>query len=277
MTEDARGQSPWSSGCGRTRLSVWTCQAEQSADRRYVAGTEADDEGIGLSIAAHAIDAYSWPGATVVDPDCGAGNALVEAVHAGRHVVGMTASARWWRVARGNLSEAKRAGAWPDACVVDAGRGAVRLAGLGWRADLVLTGLRLGRGAGGLGPDSDFESGLRARVRLWTSLLRPGGHAVVIVRPWRSPDGTLLDVPTAVFGAAAGAGLIAVDRCVGMTARIRGDRVVVHASDAERKAVDRARAFGAPIGLAAHHTVVVLRAPDVADRTHDASWERALE
>jgi modification methylase len=76
-----------------------------------------------------------------------------------------------------------------------------------------------------------------------------GGYAVIVLRPWRDPDGTLLDVPTAVLDGAVAGGLILVDRCVALLAE-DGDRVARSAQPG-----------GVPISLVAHHTVLVFRAP----------------
>ena len=64
-------------------LSVWpTGQRDplaQLRDAGCVPGTETDTERIPPAVAAHAIALYTRPGDLVLDPDCGAGTALVEA------------------------------------------------------------------------------------------------------------------------------------------------------------------------------------------------------
>src|SRR5919198_4089671 len=47
------------------------------------------------AVAAHAIHAYTRPGELVLDPMCGIGTSLVEAVHAGRDALGVEYEPRW--------------------------------------------------------------------------------------------------------------------------------------------------------------------------------------
>lgn len=105
-------------------LSVWpTGQHEETTHLHtpgYLPATRTDAERIPPALAAYAISSYSRPGGTLLDPDCGAGTVLVEALRAGRHNVGLTTSDRWWSIARANLTTTKRAGAWPDGTVLDA-------------------------------------------------------------------------------------------------------------------------------------------------------------
>jgi modification methylase len=249
----ARPSSVWLTGQQDART--------QLRDRRYVPGTAGDSELISPAIAAHAIALYSRPGGLVVDPDCGAGTVPTEAVRAGRHSVGFTADPLSWRLARANLSTAKRVGAWPDGRVIEtglSGRLIAREAGLRHRADLILTAVRIPTTSESPSPDSD----LTGRVRIWAELLRPGGHAVILLQPCRSPDGALVDVPSAVLDATTAVGLVPVDRCVAMVAPIRGGRIAVRKSAIGRRAVDGA-VNGRPTASVAHHTVLVLRGPEL--------------
>jgi len=191
----------------------------------YLPGTAADGDGLSPAVAAHAIGAFTRAGDTVLDPDCGAGTVLVEAVRAGCHAVGVTGR-RWWPTARANLSAAKLAGATADGMVLDrrpdrtppADRtgaptaGPAGLVGLTGRVDLVLTAARLRWQPAG--PALDALGDLLDRS---APLLRPGGHAVVVAGPTRRA-GRLLDLPDLLTLAARRAGLIPVDRCVALTA-----------------------------------------------------------
>ncbi len=268
MSPTSRVPPAWLPGSSRVAWSVWPTgecgRVEQLRHRGYVPETADDWRGISPAIAAYAISRYSRPGALVVDPECGAGTVLVEALHAGRHAVGVTASSRWWRVARANVSVAKRAGAWSDGTVVDPGvdsAGMVRQAGLTRRTDLILTTVRLPSLLG----SSRLEPDLVGMARAWTSMLRPGGYAVVVLRPHRLQDGTFVDVAAALSAAAEGNGLVVTDRCVALTAKLRRDRVVPRASIVERETADRMRAAGIPIALVAHRTVLVMRALDLSE------------
>jgi hypothetical protein len=57
------------------------------------------------------IEAYAKPGQLVLDPMCGIGTALVEAVHAGRDAVGVEYEPRWSSLARDNLDRSVDHGA----------------------------------------------------------------------------------------------------------------------------------------------------------------------
>ena len=65
------------------------------------------------AVAAHAITHYTRAGELVLDPMCGIGTTLVEAVHRGRRAVGVEYETRWAQIARANLDLAGpgRAGA----------------------------------------------------------------------------------------------------------------------------------------------------------------------
>lgn len=249
-------------------LSVWpTGQRDplaQLRDTGCVPGTETDTERIPPAVAAHAIATYTRPGDLVLDPDCGAGIVLVEALRAGRHALGLTSRNRWWTLARANVTAAKTAGAWRDGSVLDARPkvlATVRAAGLIGRIGLVLTTLRTADRESS--PDRDpVESALAdlATTLLYCEpLLRSGGHVAVVARPLRHPDGTLVDLTTPLLAAGTSAGLAPVERCIALTARLRGSRLVTRASLAERRAAARARAAGTPTALSAHHEVLVFQ------------------
>lgn len=248
-------------------LSVWpTGQRDPAAQRRdsgCVPGTETDTDQLPPAVAARAIATYTHPGELVLDPDCGAGTVLVEALRAGRHALGLTARHRWWTLARANITAAKRDGAWRDGSVLDARPkvlATIRAAGLVGRVGLVLTALRTPTGDDPTGPDRDpaFDD-LAATMGYCEPLLRSGGHLVVVARPRRHPDRSLADLTTRLIAAGASAGLVPVERCVALTAGLRGNRLITRASFAERRAAACARAEGPPIALTAHHEVLVFQ------------------
>lgn len=70
------------------------------------------------AIACTAISAYTTPGDLVLDPMCGIGATLVEAVHLGRRAVGIELEPRWAGLAEANLTLASAAGARCSAEVV---------------------------------------------------------------------------------------------------------------------------------------------------------------
>ncbi|RSM65001.1 DNA methylase [Kibdelosporangium aridum] len=262
-------------------LSVWlTGQRDPTAQLRdsgCVPGTDADADRIPPAVAAFAITTYTRPGDLVLDPDCGAGTVLVEALRAGRHALGLTAHTRWWTLARANITAAKAAGAWRDGSALDARPkvlATVRAAGLVGRVGLVLTALRtspddLKNRASS--PDRTLESAIAelATTLLYCEpLLRSGGHLVVVARPLRHPDGSLADLTTPLIAAATTAGLVPVERCIALTAGLRGSRLVTRATLAERRAA--ARAAGRPTALTAYDEVLVFQL------AHDAELAAAM-
>lgn len=241
------GQSP--------ALVVWPTggvdRFAQLAAGGYRPGTAADITGIPPVVAAYAVRAYTEPGDMVLDPDCGAGTVVVEAVRAGRHAVGMTGG-RWWPVARGNLTAVKLAGALTDGMVLqrpgsptgqpraEGRRGdlpAWTAAGLTGRVDLLLTRARLdhgpdrtgGRPAAPAGADQQRAGRLRvvavgrlaADLVRCRPLLRPGGYVIVaapsIRRIGRSIDAAATSgtagMGDQIAGAAGRAALVLVERC----------------------------------------------------------------
>src|SRR6202140_5735894 len=63
------------------------------------------------AIAARAIATYTQPGDLVVDPMCGIGTTLVEALHLGRDAIGVEYEEPWAKLARANVAYARTQGA----------------------------------------------------------------------------------------------------------------------------------------------------------------------
>ncbi|AXK36429.1 DNA methylase [Streptomyces armeniacus] len=255
-------------------VSVWvTGQHEgrtQLAQGPYVAETVRDGARIPPAIAAHAITAYTRPGHRVLDPACGAGTVLVEALRAGRDAIGLTRH-RWWPIARANVTAAKRHDAAPDGMVLDTPTDAAvgQLTGYLGHIDLILTTwprphpyAAAQDRAEARAPRAATEP-LRALLDPYRELLRPGGHVVLVV-PRRS-RGRLLAPPGDLAASGRAAGLVPVERCVALTAELRGSRLVVRSSLAQRRAAARhERATRQPVMLPAHHEVLVFQAPPPA-------------
>jgi modification methylase len=70
-------------------------------------------------LARRAISAYSEPGELVVDPMCGIGTTLVEAIHLGRNALGVELERRWASLASANLTHAREQGASGRAGVIE--------------------------------------------------------------------------------------------------------------------------------------------------------------
>jgi modification methylase len=80
------------------------------------------------ALARTAIATYSSVGELVLDPMCGTGTTLVEAVHLGREAIGVELEPRWAALAAANLTLARQEGATGRGLVT---RGDARLLGRG--------------------------------------------------------------------------------------------------------------------------------------------------
>ncbi|MFJ3993101.1 TRM11 family SAM-dependent methyltransferase [Streptomyces sp. NPDC090032] len=275
-------------------LSVWnTAPTSAPAQRkgRYVPGSAAHPAKMLPAIATHAITTYTRPGGLVLDPMCGIGTTLVEAVHLGRHALGTEYEPQWADLADQNLRHADLQGA-PGAGSVyrgDARELATLIPGaFHGLVDLVLTSppygasvhgqVRSTRESGERGvvkkdyryshdPANLAHVGLETLLEAFTEiltqcrhLLRPGGHAVITTRPWRE-RGELIDLPSAVLAAAESAGLIPVERCVALLAGIRDGQLVARPSFFQMKNVRDARRRGLPVAVIQHEDTLVVRRP----------------
>ncbi|WP_281353319.1 TRM11 family SAM-dependent methyltransferase, partial [Acrocarpospora corrugata] len=124
--------------------SVWATGQQQSRHQRkdrYVAASMRHPAKMLPAIAAKVIDTYSAPGELVVDPMCGIGTTLVEAVHLERHAVGIEFEQRWADLALANLAHARRQGAPGTGRVITADSRSIGalLPELAGRVALVLT------------------------------------------------------------------------------------------------------------------------------------------
>ncbi|MFE9694967.1 TRM11 family SAM-dependent methyltransferase [Micromonospora sp. NPDC005806] len=270
--------------------SVWlTCQQPARDQRRgrYVPQTSSHPGKMLPHLAAHAISSYTAPGDLVFDPMCGSGTTLVEAMHLGRHGIGIDIEPRFTALAAANVALAASQGAAGTAQVVtgDATRllELVPASAVG-RVSLVLTSPPYGRGTHGLVETTstgvrkrnhhygDRESGNLAYAG-WSrlldgfaailaashQLLRPGGTVVITCRPVRRQRDDLIDLPGEFLAVARSVGLVPVQRCAAMLAAVRDGQIVHRANMFGLMAVRRARDEGVPMHLVAHEDVLVLR------------------
>ena len=70
------------------------------------------------AIARHAIERYTAPDDLVIDPMCGIGTTLVEAIHAGRDAIGVEYEQRWANLALANIDHAADQGATGGATAI---------------------------------------------------------------------------------------------------------------------------------------------------------------
>lgn len=271
-------------------LSVWpTAQATSRTQRagRYLPLSGTHPARMLPAIAARAIEAYTSPGDLVVDPMCGVGTTLVEAMHLGRDAIGVEYEDRWATLAEANLAHARSQGASGHGEVVvgDARHlpGAVDPAVRGLVA-LVLTSPPYGPSLHGqvrarpgkgieksnfryskdpanlahVGNDALLEA-MRQIFLGCAALLRPGGIVAMTVRPWWH-DGELIDLPGALVRVGESAGLVLFERNVMLLAAIRDDGLIPRASFFALEQVRRARAAGVPRLVVGHEDLLVFRA-----------------
>jgi modification methylase len=272
-------------------LSVWPT-AQQPAARqrtgRYVPGSTAHPAKMLPAIARQAIAAYSHPGDLVLDPMCGIGTTLVEAIHLGRDAIGVELERRWAELASANLAHAGRHGASGTATVVTGDARQLptlvdpELVG---RVALVLTSppygrslhgqvtARPGRGVAKFDDAYSADPANLGRVDRSTllealqeilggcqQLLRPYGLLVMTARPYRHHD-QLIDLPGQLTQMAEAAGLVLYERNAALLVGLREDRLVPRPSFFQLDRVRKARARGLPLRIIAHEDVLVFRRP----------------
>jgi SAM-dependent methyltransferase len=274
-------------------VSVWTtAQTSPTSQRkgRYTPESTAHPAKMLPAVAAHAIAAYTRPGNLVLDPMCGIGTTLVEALHTGRRAVGVEYEPHWVDVARANLALARDHGVKHTGQVFHGD--ARQLAGLLptrylGQAALVVTSPPYGPSTHGqvaVSPHvgvqkyhyrygNTLDRGNLANIghhrllagftRILTALtayLRPGGHVAITVRPWRE-HAELIDLPAQVLACGARAGLVPVERCVALLARAAESDLVARGSFFQRDFIRKQRDAGLPMHLIAHEDVLIFRAP----------------
>lgn len=274
-------------------VSVWTtAQAAPAAQRkgRFVPESTAHPAKMLPAVAAHAIAHYTQPGDLVLDPMCGIGTTLVEAVHAGRRAVGIEYEPHWVDVARANLQLARDAGVEHEGRVFhgDARQIAALIPPeyLG-QAALVVTSPPYGPSTHGqvaVAPGKGVQkyhhrygntldrgnlanighhrllSGFTRILAGLVPYLKPGGHIAITIRPWRE-HAELIDLPSQILACGVHAGLIPVERCVALLARAGDGDLVARGSFFQRDFIRKQRENGLPLHLISHEDVLVFRTP----------------
>jgi modification methylase len=270
--------------------SVWlTCQQPSRDQRRgrYVPESSTHPGKMLPHLAAHAIASYTAPGDLVLDPMCGSGTTLVEAMHLGRDAIGVDIEPRFTRMTEANVALARSHGATGTAKVITGD--ATRLLNLApasavGQVGLVLTSPPYGRSTHGLvratntgvskrahhygdrehgnlayAGWSRLLDGFAAILAASYQLLRPGGTVVISCRPVRRRPDDFIDLPGDLLSVARSVGLIPVERCAAMLAAVRDGQIVHRASMFALMAIRKSRADGIPVHLVAHEDVLVLR------------------
>lgn len=269
-------------------LSVWPV-AQVTAQRqragRYLPQSGTHPARMLPALAQRAIETYSQIGDVVLDPMCGAGTTLVEAMHLGRRAFGVELEPRWAELSRANITHAKAQGAPGLADVVTGdARELTSLvpAKLRGQVAMILTSPPYGPSRDGQVRTStrgvhkshfsysDDRSnlahasvnalleGFGAILEACGKVLRPGGIVVVTARPWRR-NGALVDLPAAIEQVGEEAGLVPLSRHVALLAALRGDTLVPRPSFFQLDLVRKARQRGIPLTVISHEDVIVLR------------------
>jgi len=270
-------------------LSVWpaaqrTARAQRA--RRYLELSGTHPAKMLPAIAARAVVTYTQPGDLVVDPMCGIGTTLVEAVHQGRDAIGIEYEPTWADLAQANVTLATSQGATGHGEVLcgdgRAHAGLVDPAVCGLVA-LVFTsppygpslhgrvstvpggGVRKRHARYSTDPANLAHVGLaglldamRTVLRGAAQVLRPDGVVAMTVRPWWR-DGQLVDLPGALVRVGEEAGLVLYERNVALLAGLRDDTLVPRASFFALEQVRRARAAGVGRQVIAHEDLLVFR------------------
>jgi DNA methylase len=95
-------------------LSVWATAQACARDQRtgrYLPASLRHPGKMLPALTAHAIACHTRPGDLVLDPMCGIGTTLTEAIHRHRHAIGIEIEAHWAFLARANARHATRHGA----------------------------------------------------------------------------------------------------------------------------------------------------------------------
>ncbi|MBB5856446.1 TRM11 family SAM-dependent methyltransferase [Amycolatopsis umgeniensis] len=282
---------------GALPLSVWaTAQTSPASQRkgRYVPESTAHPAKMLPAVAAHAIRAYTRSGELVFDPMAGSGTTLVEAIDAGRRAVGVEYEPHWVSVAQANLDLARERGHDHDGEIVhgdarqlpsllpERHRGQVALVitsppyGPSTHGQVVTAGTSshdgkvhkyhhrygsaLDRGNLANVGHHRLLAGFTRVLTGCAAVLRPGGHIAITVRPWREHS-ELIDLPSQIIACGLAAGLVPVERCVALLARVADRELVARGSFFQRDFIRKQREQGLPLHLIAHEDVIVLRRP----------------
>lgn len=241
------------------------------------------------TIARYLINTYTDTGDLIADPMAGIGTTLIEAMHLGRHGIGVEYEARWATLAADNIHLATTQGATGtgDIYAGDARRlPALLPPEVHGRIALVITSPPYGPSTHGhvrtpgprrgkvrkinhkYGGDtanlaytehSELAEGFTQILTGCAAVLRPGGHVAVTARPYRR-HGELIDIPGMVAAAGIHAGLTLVEELIALIAGVRDGVLVPRASFFQLKNVRDALAQGDPQWLIQHEDLLLFRA-----------------
>ena len=279
-------------------IAVWPCAQKTSQWQRhgrYLPESNRHPGKMLPALARRAIEAYSDPGDLILDPMCGIGTTLVEAIHTGRQAVGVELEPRWAKLARANIEHAHNQGANTSAHVIegDARQAPRLLTDIGHRqVDLIVTSppyacqvadVANENLLSGTGPirrvdttnySADRNNLGHARGHTYlaamsevyeacTEALKPGGFLVLVTKDMRS-GGALHNLSGDTITLCEGLGLRYWQRVIGLLATIRNSEIVMRPSFWQLLHARRTRALGERTQIVAHEDVLVFRKPGSA-------------
>jgi modification methylase len=272
-------------------LAVWPCaqtSAQYQRTGRYLPESSRHPGKMLPELARRLVAEYCPPSGLVVDPMCGIGTTLVEAIHLGRDAIGIELEARWAELASANIAHAGSHSATGIATVITGdARQLPNLIDpdLAGQVALVLTSppygrsvhgqvtARPGRGVAKFDDTYSADPANLGRVNQPTllkalqeilancqHLLAPDGLLVLTARPYRHRD-HLVDLPGQLTQVAEATGLMLYERNAALLVGLREDRLVPRPSFFQLNQVRKARAHGLPLRIIAHEDVLVFRQP----------------
>jgi len=276
---------------GSVFLTGQVCSREQRRGR-YTKESLAHPGKMLPSIARYLIRTFTEVDDWVCDPMAGIATTVVEAMHLGRHGIGVEYEDRWADLAADNIRLAASQGATGTGEIYQGDSQhlpALIPPELHGRIALVITSPPYGPSTHGhartpgprrgkvqkinhkYGADAgnlayrDHDQLAEGFTQILTgaaAILRPGGIVAITARPYRR-RGELVDIPGMVAAAGTNAGLRLHEECAALIAGIRDGRLVSHASFFQQKNVRRAIAKGDPQWLLQHEDVVIFEARGV--------------
>ena len=274
-------------------LSVWTTGQQDSRTQRrgrYVPASMAHPGKMLPAIARHAIEHYTSRDDLIIDPMCGIGTTLVEAIHLGRDAIGVEYEQRWADLALENIDHAADQGATGGATAIcgdarridelvskdvvgkaalvltsppygDSLHGQVRTTRDSGRPNVEKFNHRYSTDRGNLAHSGleDLMAGFTEILAGCRRLLRPDGFLAITVRPIRRHGG-LIDIPSMALDAAVAAGFTPFERCVALLAKVSDSGLTARASFFQLVNTANARKNGQPLHVPAFEDVLILRA-----------------
>jgi DNA methylase len=250
------------------------------------------------SIARYLIATYTQAGEPVADPMAGINTTVVEAMHLGRHGIGIGIGIeyepKWAWLAADNIRLATAHGATGTGEIYQGDSRhlpALIPPELHGRIALVITSPPYGPSTHGHArtpgprrgkvrkirhrygadpanlayqPHDELAAGFTQILTGCAAILRPRGHVAITARPYRR-HGELIDIPGMVVAAGTNAGLHLIEECAALIAGIRHGRLIPHASFFQLKNVREAIANGDPQWLPQHEDVIIFRRPGYGD------------